>query len=133
MRTFLAFLSAPLVIAIGWVASAFFLADPSSRPLLDLMVEFLGSLLMVYIGAGWVTLLFALPIFFLLRRFDLIRCWTAVLVGVLIGGIMGALLGNPASPQGIFWFGVLGGLAGLVFWLVGGFNAQREETYAQGT
>ena len=24
------------------------------------------------------------------------------------------------------------GASGLVFWLVGGFNAQREETYAQG-
>jgi hypothetical protein len=132
MRTFLAFLSAPLVIAIGWAAHAFFLTDPDSRPFSELVAEFLATVVMVYIGAAWVTLLCALPIFFLLRRFGLIRSWTAALVGALIGGVMGAALGNLASPPGMFWFGALGGLPGLVFWLVGGFNAQREETYAQG-
>jgi hypothetical protein len=132
MRTFLAFLTAPLVIAIGWAAQAFLLADSDPRPLSDLAGEFLVTVVMVYIGAAWVTVLFALPLFFLLRRFRLLRSWTAGLVGALIGGIIGAALGNLASPPGSLWFVALGGLAGFVFWLVGGFNLQRQETYAQG-
>ena len=132
MRTFLAFLSAPLVVAIGWSAYAFFLADPDARPLSDLVPEFFVTILVVYLGAGWVTLLIALPLFLLLRHFSLIRSWTSGTAGAVIGGAIGAFMGNQASPQSALWLGVLGGLAGLVFWLVGGFNAQQEQEYAQG-
>jgi hypothetical protein len=130
MRTLLAFLSAPFVVAIG-LAGYTFLADSNSRPLSESVPEFLVTVVVMYIGAAFVTALLALPVFFLLHRFNLIRSWTPMLVGALIGAIMGAAVGNLASPPGMLFFGVLGGSAGLVFWLVGGFN-QRQGPYAQG-
>ena len=133
MRTLVAFLSAPLVVAIGWAAYTFFLADPDSRPVSEVIGEFFVTVVIVYMGAAWATVLVAVPLYFLLRRFDLVRSWTAVFVGALIGGVMGAFLGNLASPAGAFWLGLLGGLAGLVFWHVGGFNARRAGSYAQGS
>ena len=131
MRTLLAFLLAPLVIAFGWSTYTFFWADSASQPFSKLVPELLVTVLVVYIGAAWVTALIALPLFLLLRRFGLVRCWTAGATGAVIGGTIGAFMGNLASPQSAVWLGALGGVAGLVFWLVGGFNAQRGETYVQ--
>lgn len=81
---------------------------------------------MVYSGAATFTAIFALPLFLLLRRLNLVRSWTAGIAGIAIGGMAGALLGNMTTPLEVLWLSVLGGIAGLVFWRVGGFSTELE-------
>ena len=126
MRIFVAFLVAPLVIAISWPTYAFLSSKLSSGPLSERLLEFLVFVVMVYSGATTFTVILALPLFLLLRRLDLVRSWTTALAGVAIGGMAGAFLGNMTTPLGVLALSVLGGVAGLVFWHVGGFNTERQ-------
>ena len=126
MRVFAAFFSAPLVIAIGWTVIGYLSYGPISRPLSEHLLEMLVFAIMVYTGAATFTAIIALPLYLLFRRLDLVRDWTAGIVGIVTGGTAGVLLGNVASPPGVLGLSVLGGLAGLVFWRVGGFSAERK-------
>ena len=126
MRIFAAFLVAPLVIAVVWPTYAFLFSELSSGPLSERLLELLVFVVVVYSGAATFTAIFALPLFLLLRRLNLVRSWTTGIAGIAIGGMAGAFLGNMTTPLGVLGLSVLGGIAGLVFWRVGGFSAELE-------
>ncbi len=109
MRTFVAFLAAPLVVALGWSLSVL-LSESIENP-----SELVVTTAVVYIAAVWVTVLLALPLFVLLRRFDLVRSWTSVVVGLAVGGVGATIYSD--FVDGAWGIG-LGGLAGLVFWSI---------------
>jgi len=126
MRIFNAFLVAPLVIAIGWPTYAFLFSKPSPGPLSERLLEFLVFVVMVYSGAMTFTVIFAIPLFLLLRHFNLVSSWTTGIAGIVIGGMAGFFLGNMTTPFEVVLLSVLGGIAGLVFWRLGGFSAEPE-------
>lgn len=109
MRTFVAFLAAPLVVALGWAMSVLLYES------VDDPFELVVITAIVYIAAVWITVLLALPLFLLLRRFDLVRAWTLGVAGLAIGGIGATIYSDFVGGA---WGIVLGGLAGLVFWSI---------------
>ena len=113
MRTIAAFLIAPLVVAVPLASYVFFRPTPLPEPLL----EFLVVTVMVYSVAATFTVLLAVPLFLLFRRFNLVNLWTAVLSGTVVGGV-GALLYSDFVWSFAAWNCALGGLAGLVFWSI---------------
>ena len=122
MRILAAFLVAPLVVALGW-STFVFLFLLGSKPISELLLEYLVTTVAIYSGAATFTILFVMPLFLLFRRFDLLRLWTAGAAGTFIGGIAGILLGNMTTPLGVVGLSLLGGLAGLTFWHVSGLSA----------
>ena len=113
MRTIVALLIAPLILALPWASYALF----QSSPLQDRLLEFLVATVMAYSASLTLTVLLALPLFFVFRRFDLVNLWTAVGSGAVIGGI-GAMLYSEFLWFTGAWMYVLGGLAGFVFWSI---------------
>ena len=113
MRTIIAFLVAPLVIAVPWASYALF----QSAPLQERLLEFLVATVMAYSAAATFTVLLAVPLFLVFRRFNLVNLWTAVLAASAISGVGAMLYGDFMWFTGA-WNYPLGGLAGLVFWSI---------------
>ena len=63
---------------------------------------------------------FAFPIFLLFRRYKLIRWWSALGVGAVIGVVMEIIIMVPNSRElhELVTFSLAGAASGLAFWLV---------------
>lgn len=59
-----------------------------------------------------VSLLFAIPSFFLLRKYRLFKWWSVCIVGAVAGGLMGK-----DFPFGIIWLAMLGTISASIAWL----------------
>jgi len=114
-RVVAAFLLAPLVGALlysspGLVTSGY----PRG------FSEFLATTLVAYMFAALATLAIALPAYLLLNRFKLVRWWSALSAGSVVG-LLFALMG-PTSPSPLlsrnFQMVLIGAASGLVFWFV---------------
>ena len=118
VATTLAFLGAPLLAAIALLAVG---AARNGDDLLDRSVLVWGLIFYCYtLGAA---LVIGLPAYVLLRRFDKVAWWSAVLVGIFSGALM-AYIFRPLN----IWYPMIGGLSGLVFWLIwrsGGDEKQK--------
>lgn len=111
--TVLGFLIAPLVPVVVGIA----LGPPSKAADLGLFVV-MGTF--VYIYSFILMALFGVPAYFLLRRINLVRWWSALLTGLALGCLMGTIFRLPNQPQigDIFTMAFMGASAGFVFWLI---------------
>lgn len=111
--TIVGFVVAPLVPSIYGA-----LATPITRKFdiftqLPLIPAFYGYALLF-------TIVFGVPAFLLIQHFRFIRWWTALVGGVVIGAIVLVIVHLPGTPSARDFMGTLplGGVSGLVFWLI---------------
>jgi hypothetical protein len=100
--TLVGFLVAPLVsastaVVVGAATGGASNEDPFSA---------VGLIPIFYFFSFLATILLAVPIYFVLLHYELIRWWSTVLAGILIGSAASALLGVAGGP-------VLGAVASL--------------------
>lgn len=95
--------AAMAIIAIGTVRNA--------HTLLDTDVLFWGAIYYCYtLGAA---LIVGLPTYLVLKRFNKVTWWSSLTGGMFSGVVTTIVFGPP-----ILLFTVIGGLSGLVFWLI---------------
>jgi hypothetical protein len=109
----LGFLSAPLVSALIGAA-----LTPVTRTF-DLRA-FLGLVPVFYFFAAVVTVLLGIPAFLLLLRFKLVRWWSALGAGFLIGALVALIMRSPNAiqPRDVLVFAPTGAASALSFWLI---------------
>ena len=125
-RIVLGFLIAPLVIPIGLLPSE----GLDHMPLQDQVLEVAFGFLVWYMYPLFFATIFALPLFLLLKRYDLVRWWVALIAGLLIGTV-GAMSIN-GQPQ--LFYGklvLLSGISGLIFWFIINSNPRAEDSFGQ--
>ena len=109
----LAFAVAPMISAVMLSATT---------PLVDRLdlVGKLGLLPVFYFYCTAVALIVGLPTFFVLLRFGLVRWWTALLVGLIIGGVSAFVVESPHSPTAslVLFMAGTGMVSALGFWLI---------------
>jgi hypothetical protein len=115
-RAAIGFFVAPLVVALS--VGVLTPADPGS-----VAAQVLGFFVLVlvwYVYACIFTAVFAVPAFLILRHFNLVRWWSTLAGGMVIGSLAGAVIGEPTAVmlRGVFPIAVLGGISGFVFWLI---------------
>jgi hypothetical protein len=108
LATTLGFLIAPLIAAIALLALG---AANSGLDLFDMSAFVWGAIFYCYTCGA--TLIMGLPAYLLLRHFDKVTWWSAVLVGIFIGAVM-TFIFRPLNLS----MSVIGGLSGFVFWLI---------------
>lgn len=110
IATILGFLIAPLFAAIALIIIG--AAKSGDHDLLDTSAIFWVAIFYWYtLGA---TLVIGLPAYLLLKYFNKVTWWSAILGGLLSGAVMMLVFNNALNPLVI----VIGGLSGLVFWLI---------------
>lgn len=113
IATILGFLIAPLVpVVIGTAISL-----PSKSADLGLFA-IMGAI--VYVYSCGLTVLFGVPAYLLLSKKNLVRWWSTLLVGLLVGILVATVFRLPNQPrvEDLFVMALTGALAGLVFWLI---------------
>ena len=80
----------------------------------------LGLSLLAYPFACLAELVFAVPGFLALSLLNLVRWWTAVASGLLIGAIVDLVIGfpTPVQPRALLLMAATGGVSALIFWLI---------------
>ena len=112
-RVTTAFLVSPMIVSIGMVLTA----NLNSESLENQAFEILLYAVVYYVYPLCFALIFALPLYLLLNRFNLVHWWVSLSAGLLIGGVGAASLPEQ-GPWLSIWLVVLGGIAGLVFWRI---------------
>src|SRR5262249_8553951 len=96
-----------------------------------------GALEVLVTGAVWYyfaalfTVVFALPLFLLMKRMNAVRWWVSVGAGLLIGAI-GAFTSNGQTNFFYAKVVMLGGLAGFAFWFVERSEMETERGRSSG-
>ncbi|WP_143154133.1 hypothetical protein [Rhodanobacter sp. OK091] len=74
----------------------------------------------VYVYSCGLMALFGVPAYFLLRRKNLVRWWSSLFIGLLVGALMATVIRLPNQPrvEDLLVMALTGALAGLVFWLI---------------
>jgi RHS repeat-associated protein len=82
----------------------------------------IGMVPVFYYFSAMATVLLGLPAFFLLLRFRIIRWWSVVVGGLVIGALMGTLVGAPNHTQlpNVLLMAATGAASALGFWLIWG-------------
>jgi hypothetical protein len=116
MRTTLAFLSAPLVAALLFAL----LSVTSPNRIESGVPHFLLLTFFAYSYAGPPALLVAVPAFLILKHFRLVRWWSALGVGAVVGLFFAGGLPGFSVPalQNHFGLPMIGAASGLTFWLI---------------
>ena len=80
----------------------------------------LGLIPIFYFFSAAATLFFGMPVFFLLRHFNLINWWSSISSGLFVGGLTGVVLRLPNSSrfQDLLLPMAIGSTSALVFWLI---------------
>jgi hypothetical protein len=84
---------------------------------------------MIYVIAMVPTVVIALPLFLFLSRHNYAYWWSGVVSGVVIGAFVGIGIRWPATLdiRELFRTGLMGGLAGGLFWSVWRLGEPRDE------
>jgi hypothetical protein len=79
-----------------------------------------GAVPIVYLYTLLAEIVFALPMFLILKRFALVRWWSAIVGGILTSIAVWSLFNwqNPSGLKDFIHMLLSGGGAGLSFWLV---------------
>jgi hypothetical protein len=121
-RTAIGFLVAPLVVPIGMLLTSELQSESPSELALEALV-----FVVVWYGYSLLfTLVIALPLYLLANRFGFVNWWASVGAGLLVGGIGAASL-NGQTQSFYATLVVLGGVSGLVFWLITKYQAQKSQ------
>ncbi len=114
-RATTAFLVSPMIVSIGMVLIAILIPESLEIQGFELLLLALAF----YVYPLCFALFFALPLYLLLNRFNLVHWWVSLSAGLLIGGVGAASLGDTGQgPWFSIWLVILGGIAGLVFWRI---------------
>ena len=107
------FIVAPLIAALIFSATT-----PLVRP--QDVLSRIEMLPMAFLPAAGVTILIALPAFLLFKHFGLVRWWSVIGIGSVIGALIGCTLGsrNLAQVPGILFMAGTGAVSALGFWLI---------------
>jgi hypothetical protein len=117
VATTLGFLIAPLFAAIAFLAVGVAKNGP------DLVaVSALVWTVIFYCYTLGATLIVGVPVFLVLIKFNKVSWWSAALVGIFGGAITAFTLINAMNSV----FMVIGGLSGLVFWLIWRRGQERK-------
>lgn len=110
--TLVAFVLAPLISTLIYPFA--------STDLPDDFIDLTVALLLFYFFCSLTTLVFGMPLYFLLRRFKLVSWWSTTLSGIIIGAIVAVLvsLQNPVHERSLAFFCSVGAITGLAFWLI---------------
>jgi hypothetical protein len=115
-----AFLVAPLVAAFGVALAGFVRSTLADLNLFDLAIW----TFVFYIYAAWAAILLGLPSYFLMRKLKIIRWWSTMLVGLIIG-ILVFVLVDPrgivavwVNPGGVALWGGIGAVSAFTFWVI---------------
>jgi hypothetical protein len=110
--TVLAFLVAPVLPAVVLATISPSLTDGKLGPIL-------GFVLVFYWFALMASLLIGGPVFWVLRKYNLVSVWTAVPSGALVGVLVLVLI-SPTSPEWEFaaLYSSMGAASALAFWLL---------------
>ena len=115
-RTAVAFLVATLIPAI-----AFAMLTPVSDGGINTNVaSVLGLTFAFYWFSFGAAVLFGVPLFFLLLKLRLVRWWSALVSGAIVGALVAVVLRLPGSlnPKDFLDTVPLGALAAFAFWLI---------------
>ena len=121
VSTVLGFMAAPIV-----PGALFAILTPATS---NADVVSVVSLLAVgYFFSAMAVLVFGVPSFFLFRHLGLVRWWSALASGCVGGGLVGFIvkLPNGAEPHEILRMVAIGGVAGIVFFLVTWRPSRRD-------
>ncbi|WP_124457841.1 hypothetical protein [Variovorax sp. KBW07] len=79
-----------------------------------------GTFLVAYFFAAAATAVLGIPMFFVLNKLKLVRWWSATVSGILVGAItlLAVRVGGSIDFSTLLRFALLGGGAGLLFWIV---------------
>ena len=125
MRKVAAFLVAPLVVAVGVPVLSLVVssAAPSALPL---------TILVTYIYGLFFTVVLALPLFLVLKRFRWVNVFSAIFGGLVVGAVGATLVFNGNhSLQRLIALGevsTLSACAGFVFWLIARKDLQPNKS-----
>jgi hypothetical protein len=79
----------------------------------------LGWIPLIYVPALVITVVLGLPLFLLLRRFELVKWWSALGLGAVVGALVGLLLQSPQFDIVQLLYSTSSGCLGaLGFWLI---------------
>lgn len=109
--TLLAFVLAPLISTLIYALTATDLPDD--------IVDFTVTLLLFYFFCSLATLVFGMPLYFLLRHFKLVSWWTCTPSGIVIGIIVAKLvsMNHPVHDRSLAFYAGVGAITGFCFWL----------------
>lgn len=117
--TVAAFIAAPLATVL-----AFSLIGAVREGFANLNVSELAVWTFIfYVYATWATLVVGLPSFLLLRKFGMIRWWSATGAGFVIGIVLFVAFGprsfsvEETNSQAGLW-GTIGAFSAFIFWLI---------------
>lgn len=110
--TLLAFVFAPLVSALLYP-----LTTPEFHDM-DI-IDFGVAVTLFYFFCSLATLVFGMPLYFLLRRLKLVRWWTCTPCGIVIGAFVAFLvsLNHPVHDRSLAFYASVGAITGFCFWL----------------
>jgi hypothetical protein len=117
VRVALAFFLATLLPAI-----AFALLTPVNGGSINTdFGSVLGLTFVFYFFSLAAAVIFGVPLFLLLLKFGLVRWWSALAAGAIVGALVAVILRLPGalSPEDFMVTVPLGALAAVVFWLTG--------------
>ena len=108
---------------LGFVAAAIFPAIvlAVTSPITEgRLVGALGILPLLLVFSCGAVLLLGLPLFLLLRRFRLVRWWSAIASGLVIGALVAVITRAPGvvKPGDFIVMVPLGGATAFLFWLI---------------
>jgi len=111
--TIVGFLVAPMIPAVYGA-----LTTDTFGPL-DVLT-FLVWFIVFYNYALWPTCLFGVPLFFVFKRYNLIRWWSTALTGLLIGMLVAVIFAAPNTVTLglLLTMGLLGYASAFTFWLI---------------
>lgn len=114
--TLAAFVVAPIAATIADVILSVFQGIPP----LSKLWQHLPLAVLVYVFSLYGTVLFGLPTYLLLNRAGLIKWWTCLGTGAVIGVLYGYVLvyPNPLMLGTLLTFAAIGVSAALTFWLI---------------
>jgi hypothetical protein len=90
-----------------------------------------GASVFFYFLALVPTVALGAPAFLILLRFNLVRWWSAAVVGSLIGVVVAVVIGANVAASAFGFFAAAGALAALVFWVFW-VIARRTAVYHHG-
>jgi hypothetical protein len=78
----------------------------------------LGWFVVFYFFAAAATVLLGVPAYLILKKFNLVVWWSALGYGTVAGALVSFAVAPNSDPAGHQEFAMLGGVAGLLFWVI---------------
>ena len=108
----------PLAFAVATALPVVYTAVATPLPASGYLESVLLSLLVFSPFAVMATCLVAIPAYLGLKKFNLVTRWSATGCGAITGAIAFVALTFKFEATAVLEFALLGGAAGLIFWLI---------------